>query len=245
VDSADDLARQLAAIRARRGYLLPHHGLMAVSSPRLLEAYDATYAALALEPRTLSRHDHEFAWLAILVATDEALATHHLPKFRAGGGTDAEFAGVLRIVAFALGFPAYRFIDRHWRPHLPDFDPNAEYLTAFRAVAGDVPLRLAHLAAATVHTCRAAWDALAWQIVAAYADAVPEDDLAEALSLTMFPGSVPYFVEAAGVWRQLIVDGRVPASPRYRAWAAVAGQGGYDEASGTGGHPASPSPHGR
>lgn len=236
MNAADDLARQLAAIRARRGYLLPHHGLMAITTPRLLEAYDATYAALALEPRVLSRHDHEFAWLAILVATDEALASHHIAKFRAAGGTDAEFAGILRLAALALGVPAYRFVDRHWLAHLPGFEPRAEYLAAFRLAVGDIPLRLAHLACATVHTCKAAWDALEWQIVAAYADGVPEDDLAEALTLTMFPGSVPYFVEAAGVWRRLIATGAVPASARFQAWAAVAGQGGYDEATGRGGH---------
>ena len=36
-------------------------------------------------------------------------------------------------------------------------------------------------------------------------------ELAEALSLAMFPGSVPYYVRAAEVWRQLIVDDGVPA----------------------------------
>ena len=100
-----------------------------------------------------------------------------------------------------------------------------------------MPIRLAHLAVAAVHTCKAAWEALEWQIIAAYADGVPEAELAEALSLTMFPGSVPYFVEAARVWRELIVAGKVQASADFRAWAALAGQGGYDEASGTvGGH---------
>lgn len=232
----DDLVQRLAAVRARRGYLLPHHGLMAIAAPQLLAAYDATYAALALEPRTLSRHDHEFAWLAILVATDEALASHHIPKFRAAGGTDEEFAGILRVVAFTLGFSAYRFIDRHWRPHVPGIDPEGACLAAFRQVAAPLPLRLAHLAAITVHTCQAAWDGLEWQLGAAYADAVPEDDMAEALTLTMFPASVPYFVEACGVWRGLISAGRVPASPRYRAWAMLSGQGGYDEAAGISGH---------
>lgn len=86
-----------------------------------------------------------------------------------------------------------------------------------------------------MHTCKAAWDALEWQICAAYTDGVPEAELAEGLSLTMFPGSVPNFVEAARVWRELIVAGKVDASADFRAWAETAGQGGYDEASGKGG----------
>ena len=87
-----------------------------------------------------------------------------------------------------------------------------------------------HLCAVSVHTCTAAWDALVWQLCAAYQAQVPETELAEALSLTMFPGSVPYFVEAAAVWRQLILDGRVTPSATFSAWAEIAGQGGYDEA---------------
>lgn len=236
--SSDDLAARLKAIRDKRGYLLPHHGLMAVSAPRLLDAYDATYSALALEPRVLSRHDHEFVWLATLIATDEALATHHIAKFRAAGGELREVEVVLAITALALGVNAYRFVDRYWLPHLPGLEPQRAYLAAFRQAASGVPLRLAHLSAAAVHTCKAAWAALEWQICAAYADGVAEAELAEALSLTMFPGSVPYFVEAARVWRELIVAGKVQASADFRAWAALAGQGGYDEASGTGGsHP--------
>lgn len=235
MSDSDDLAARLSQLRAKRGYLLPHHGLMAISAPGLLAAYDATYSALALEPRVLSRHDHEFVWLATLIATDEALATHHIAKFRAAGGTAREIEIVLALTALALGVGAYRFVDRHWLPHLPGLDPASAYLEAFRSTATGVPPRLAHLAAAAVHTCKAGWDALEWQICAAYADGVPEAELAEALSLAMFPGSVPYFVEAARVWRELIVAGKVSASADFRAWAEMGGQGGYDEASGKGG----------
>ncbi len=232
MSDSDDLAARLRQLRDKRGYLLPHHGLMAISAPRLLDAYDATYTALALEPRVLSRHDHEFVWLATLIATDEALATHHIAKFRTAGGEAKEIEVILALTALALGVGAYRFVDRHWLPHLPGLDPESAFVAAFRSAATGVPVRLAHLAAAAVHTCKAAWDALEWQICAAYADGVPEAELAESLSLTMFPGSVPHFVEAARVWRELIVAGKVSASADFRAWAAMAGQGGYDEASG-------------
>lgn len=233
-ETPEELARRLEAVRAKRGYLLPHHGLMAVAAPRLLEAYDRTYAALALDDRTLSRHDREYVWFAILIATDEAIATHHIPKFRDAGGTDAGIAQVLGVAAFALGVRAHRFVADHWLPHLPGFDPRAEYRAGLVRVAGGGEMRLPLLAAAAVHVCEADWTALAWAIEDAYAAGVPEDDLAEALSLAMFPGSVPHFVEACRVWRELIAQGRVAAGPRYRVWAELSGQGGWDEASGRG-----------
>ena len=70
-DPASAARDRLAAVRAKRGYLLPHHGLLAVAAPDLLEAYDQAYTALTLVPRNLTAHDKEFVWLAVLVATDE------------------------------------------------------------------------------------------------------------------------------------------------------------------------------
>jgi hypothetical protein len=116
---------------------------------------------------------------------------------------------------------------------LAPFDPRAAYLDAVAGIAPAAPRRLVHLAQCAVQVCRARWRLLEWQIEAAYAAAVPEDEIAEAITLAMFPGSIPRFVEACGVWRALIADGRVAASERYRAWAALTGQGGFDEARAT------------
>ena len=69
-------------------------------------------------------------------------------------------------------------------------------------------------------------------LVAAYERGVSEPDLAEALGIMMFPGSVPHYVEAAKVWRNVIREGNVHASPAFAAWARMENQGGYDEASG-------------
>ena len=232
MDPAQGLTQKLEKLREKRGYLLPHHGLLAITSPGLLDAYDAAYTAMALDDRVLSRHDREFVWLAILIATKEAIATHHIAKFREAGGTDAEIGSILSLTALASGFEAFGFVERHWLQHLPTIDPRQSYLSALQLGAGAVAPRLVHLAAASIHTCRAAWDALRLQIAAAYQDAVPEEELAEALSLCMFPGSVPHFVEAARIWRELVNAGQVNASVPFRAWAALSGQGGYDEAAG-------------
>jgi alkylhydroperoxidase/carboxymuconolactone decarboxylase family protein YurZ len=223
----DTLAARLESLRAKRGYLLPHHGLMALTAPGLLQAYDAAYTALALDDRVLSHHDREFVWLAILIATDEAIATHHIEKFRNAGGSDAAVAAALRITATVEGFGAYGFVRDHWAAHLPGLDLEAEWRATLEAAGAGTAPRLVHMAACAVQTCRGDWAGLAWQIRAAYAAAVPEAELAEAISLTMFPGSVPHFVEAAKVWRELIAAGAVPASDAFRAWAALSGQDGH------------------
>lgn len=226
---------RLAAVRAKRGYLLPHHGLLAVTSETLLDAYDQAYTALALDMRVLDVHDREFVWLAILIATDEALATHHIPKFRDAGGSLSEVAAILRLTAWAVGGKSYDFVEAHWLGHLPDFDPAASYSDALRGLSQGVPERLALLAVAAVHACRGDANLLGRSIELAYQANVPEPELAEALSLVMFPGSVPRFVEAARVWLGLIRDGKVKPSAAFAAWAGLDGQGGYDQASGVGG----------
>lgn len=231
-DTVKDLESRLAAVRAKRGFLLPHHGLMALAFPRLLEGYDAAYTALALEDRILSHHDREFVWLAVLAATDERVATHHIAKFRAAGGTDAMIGASFAAAALAIGAEAFDFAARDWARQLAPFEARPAYLDTLRRIAPAAPIRLVHLAGCAVQVCRARWRPFAWHLEAAYADAVPEEEIAEAISLAMFPGSVPRFVEACAAWRRLILDGALPASERFRAWARLTGQGGHDEASG-------------
>jgi alkylhydroperoxidase/carboxymuconolactone decarboxylase family protein YurZ len=232
MSSSDSLAKRLDAIRNKRGYLLPHHGLMAISEPELLDAYDQTYIALTLKDRALSLHHHEAVWLAILIAKREGLATHHLAKFRSAGGSEREVGAILGLTAMLEGFPAYGFVQQHWQAHLSELDVRETYLDSFKAGSAGLSEQLAILCAIAVHASLGHWEALNWQIKSAYELSVPELEMAEALSLMMFPGSVPYFARAAACWRQLILSGDVQASADFRAWAEISGQGGFDEAAG-------------
>lgn len=232
MDDTDDLQARLAHIREKRGYLLPHHGLLATASPALLDAYDTVYSAFALTPGQTPRRDHEAIWIAVLTANEQPVATHHLARFQAEGGTDEEIAALLALTALTCGFPCWRFVQQHWQGHLPALDVREAWLSAFSRMAAPLPRRLAQLVTVAVLICREAWDGLAWQLVAAYQDGVPEVELAETLALTLLPCGVPSLVEASRVWRTLILDGEVEASGAFRAWAETAGQGGFDEASG-------------
>ena len=225
-----ELEARLREVRAKRGYLLPHHGLMALAFPKLLAGYDAAYTALALDDRVLSRHDRVFVWRGVVAATDERVATLHIAQFRAAGGTDATIGAAFAAAALAIGAEAFDFAARDWSKQLAPYDPKESYVATLRRVAPDAPIRLVHLTGLAVQVCRARWRPFAWHLEAAYADAVQEDEMAEAISLAMFPGSVPYFVEACAEWRRLILEGTLPASDRYQAWARMTGQGGHDEA---------------
>ena len=233
-EALDDLTARLQAIKAERGYLLPHHGLMAVSAPDMLQAYATTYRAMTLTDRVLTPFEKEFIWLAILIATDENEATHHIAKFYRAGGTNAQVGAVARLVAQIRGAAAFRFVGAFWQSHMPWWDGRAEQRAARDAIARDYGIEpwLLTLADAASRVCLDQHEALAWAIEDAYAQASGEDRIAETLMLTMFPASVPRYVRAAEVWLKLIRDGRVAASAPYQAWASLTGQGGFDEASG-------------
>jgi alkylhydroperoxidase/carboxymuconolactone decarboxylase family protein YurZ len=216
--------RRLAAVRAKRGYLLPHHGLLAIAAPDLLLGYDAAYTALTLAPRSMDERAKEFVWLAVLVSTDEALATHHIAKFRAGGGTDAEIELAVRLAAFAEGSRCFAFAAEKWGHHLPAYGREAAYRAALDAAqaGATIPRGLVEVALAAVQTTRRAWWEVALHIRGAYAEGVPELELAEGLSYAMFPGGIPNFVDACGVWQRMIEQGEVPASAPFRRWGAEA-----------------------
>lgn len=226
------LLRELDEIRAKRGYLLPHHGLMAISMPRVLDAYDTLYSELTLTDRVLSKHEHETVWMAILIACEEALGTHHIRRYFDAGGNNEELERITALAAYVSGARAHIFIEAHWQGHLPDFEPRRAYLEGLARCAEPIPEEITQLAAAAICTCRGEWSQLAWHIEALYAAGGREHAMAEALSLTMFPGGVPNFVDAAKVWRSVLLKGEVSPSAEFAAWAELTGQGGYDEATG-------------
>ena len=158
----------LSDIHEKRGYILPHHGPMAISTPDLLERYDPLYSALALEGRHLSRHAHEFVWLGILISCEESMGSHHVKRFLDARGDAAHLGLATAISAMAIGSRGFLFVEDHWVPHLPTAHPREQYLAAFEQVIGPVAPELAHMTACAVRTCSGNWRGLKWQIETAY-----------------------------------------------------------------------------
>jgi alkylhydroperoxidase/carboxymuconolactone decarboxylase family protein YurZ len=228
-DAAAVRARLEAIRAARGGYVLPHHGAMAAALPELHAAYEAMYRALTLEDRHLDPHGKEVVWLAILVACEEPVGTHHLHRFMTTGGSEAEAAAVFRLAAWAAGARRYETLATHWQALLPGLDMAAEYRAGALPLIAGTALDEATARLALIGT-QAALDhgwALGAEIEAAYAIGVPEPQIAEAMSLAIWPRGVNPFVRATAVWLRLMQDGRVSPSPAFRAWAEVPGQGAF------------------
>jgi alkylhydroperoxidase/carboxymuconolactone decarboxylase family protein YurZ len=227
--SAEQVRARLAEIRAARGFVLPHHGAMAAALPDLHAAYEAMYRALTLDDHHLAPHAKEVVWLAILSACREPVGTHHLHRFITTGGTAREAATVFRLAAWAGGAARYGTLAANWQGQLPGVDCAAEYRAGASAlIAGtsidEATARLALIAVQTA--CDERWG-LAAEIEAAYAARVPEGQIAEAMSLAIWPRGVNPFVRATAVWLRLMQEGRVTPSPAFRAWAETPGQGAF------------------
>ncbi|PWJ20593.1 carboxymuconolactone decarboxylase family protein [Jannaschia seohaensis] len=229
-----DVEERLTSIRDKRGYLLPHHGLLAVANPALLSAYDTLYSELTLKDGVLTLHEKEVIWLIILVSTGEAIATHHIDRLRKAGGGEAEVAAALALAAWADGASRHRFVQTHWAAHLDGFDAVASYRSGLAALMERHPVEpwVAEIGLAAAHQCHRRWEWVGEHIAGAYRAGATERAIAEGLALAMFPGGVPNFVDACDIWKTLILDGKVEASDAFAAWARLSGQGGFDEASG-------------
>lgn len=232
--SPDELRRRLEELRKTRGFLLPHHGAMAAALPDLHEAYFTMYRALTLAQRHLSEYEKEFVWLCVLIATREAIGTHHLDLFRKAGGTQAQAALALRLTGYAEAASMFTFATEHWRHFLPDVDPLRDYSAGVEALlaGSDVPRGLADLALMAAQAATAREAGVAAHIRSAYAHRVPEEKIAEALSLIIWPSGVNRFLEACAVWHELMVHGEVTPSPRFQVWAQTPGQGGFSDTRG-------------
>jgi alkylhydroperoxidase/carboxymuconolactone decarboxylase family protein YurZ len=224
-ESLDPIAAadRLKAVREKRGYLMPHHGLLALTAPALLEGYDACYTALTLGKRHLSERDKEFIWLGILAVKEEFLATQHVGNFLKAGGNDKHVIMAVRMAAFAQGASAFEFAESYWSSHVPKMNGRGQYLHGLHALVDDASVQetTLHLAMAAIHTSIGNWAQLKWHISATYDLGVAETELAEALSYSMFTGSIPHFIEGCAVWHEMIKAGEVDATKPFQDWAAV------------------------
>jgi alkylhydroperoxidase/carboxymuconolactone decarboxylase family protein YurZ len=231
-DDLVDLKNRIETLRQQRGFLLPHHGAMAIAAPDLRDAYLYMYGALTQTDRHLTPFERETVWMAVLIAAKEGIGTHHVEMFLEEGGSHEKARYLTGLCAFALGSVAFQFMDEAWSSIFPELEGMDAYLAAFDALVDEtmLPRDITHLALAALHaTTGNAWG-LAAHIKGVYASGGREDGLVEALSLIMWPVGVNHFLDACRVWVELMRKSEVPASPRYRLWADTPSQNGHDPA---------------
>jgi alkylhydroperoxidase/carboxymuconolactone decarboxylase family protein YurZ len=220
----DQVRARLDELREARGFVLPHHGLMAAALPELHAGYEAMYRALTLDPRHLAPLERETVWLAILAACEEPVGTHHLRKFQQSGGSEAQALAIFRLAAWAAGAPRYATLDASWSGQFGTPMRDA-YRDGARVLLAPLNEPLARIALAAIQAANDQEWGLAVEIEAALACGATEAQLSEALSYVIWPRGVNRFVRAAECWLGLIRAGRVPASPAFAAWAAMPDQG--------------------
>lgn len=230
VPTPEEVVARLEEFRSRRGYVNPQQGPMAAALPSVADGYRVLYKALVLDGKYLEPLEKEFVWLALLNVAGE-LGTHHLKLFFEHGGTDTQAAAAFRIASWVAGARTHEFVAAKWQPYFPGVDAHRSYLDGLQALLAGldgVPFEwvcLAHLSAQS--GARSTWGVQA-AIELCYDRAVPEEKMAEAMSVAMWPCGANCFHDAAGVWLDLIRSGRVAASESFQAWARLPSQDGLE-----------------
>lgn len=230
ISTPDEVKRRLENFRARRGYLMPHQGAMAAALPDLQDAYGPFYRTLTIDIHHLTEFEREFLWLVLLVTAEEHLGTHHVSQFYETGGSPQQADAAFRLVAWSGSTTTYKFLSSHWQKYFPEVDAGQAYLDGSAALMSGfdtVPLELARLSLLSAHAARGDYWGLAQEIKACYSAQASEGKMAEALSLVLWPCGINRYIEACGVWLDLMRSGAVIPSPSFQAWADTPDQDGF------------------
>lgn len=97
----------LARIRAKRGYLLPFHEVLARNAPAVLQRYDDYYTQVWLEKNSLDARTKELVAIGIHAAVLEREGLEiHLRRAIAAGVTEAEIVEAMTLAGIPAGMYA-------------------------------------------------------------------------------------------------------------------------------------------
>ena len=215
------IKNKLEEVKNKRGYLLPHHGLLSITDPLLLSGYDQCYSALTLKKRHLNEKNKEFIWLGILAVTEEHIATQHVKKFLNAGGSSEAIQTIIQLASYAKGVSSIIFSHSYWKVIDNNIDQKKLYFNGLNLlnknkIITDILLNLSMLA---IHTSIKNHLPLKWHIKELYSLKVKEVIIAEALSYSMFTGSIPNYIEGCSVWQEMIKEKEINASEEFIEWA--------------------------
>ena len=224
---SDDLRlvrARIAAIRDKRGYVLPSHAVLAAAAPALMDAYEEVYRNITFEFLALTPFEKNFVWLVVVSCAETPTGAHHLRDFLDAGGSAAQVEAAAHLGLVAIGARTLDVVAPGWQKVLPEYSANEAYVRVVEKIGADAGLGvgLVDIALAAGHACRRDWKRVELHIKRAKATQVSDDALAEALTVCILPSGNPGFVQACAIWRQLTVAGSVTASAQFRAAAELA-----------------------
>ena len=104
-EPSNDRARTLLnRLRAKRGYLLPFHRLLAENAPDTLEIYDKFYSQVWLTDNVLDRRVKELVAIGIHAAVLEREGLEiHMKRAVEAGATEAEIVEAIALAGIPAG----------------------------------------------------------------------------------------------------------------------------------------------
>ncbi len=203
-------AEILAAVEAKRGYLLPYHRMFAASAPALLEQYDAFYEQLTLVPRVLSPAERETVWAGLLAAAREVHGFIHMKRAVKAGLTEADIVRAVAIAAATEGYATMSFSGENWAAWTLPAALEQVYLAMVAAVSRDLSPKLTHLTALVCHAARRDRGGMVLHLrLAVEAGATPAE-ICEGLSYLLLPCGGNTLIEAVSFWEEAARNGLVP-----------------------------------
>lgn len=94
-------------LKARRGYLLPHHRVLARWDPAFLQSYEEFVDASHFRPRLLSEETKDLLFLAVQVAVGAPaeIISAYIRRCRASGWSVEEIVETFELVLLPAGGP--------------------------------------------------------------------------------------------------------------------------------------------
>ena len=205
-----EAAALLAEVEGKRGYLLAYHRMLAAAAPEVLATYDRFYESLTLQQRVLTAYEKETVWAALLAAVREVHGFIHMKRAVAAGLCEADMVRAVGIAAVTEAQLTMAFASASWSTWTLPAALEAHYLGLFAAAAGDLDLKLAHLAALVCHGARRHEAGMVIHLKAAFAAGMKPEEAAEGLSYMLIPCGGNTLIEAVSYWEKAAAAGLVP-----------------------------------
>lgn len=206
----DDGAELLAAMLAKRGYLLSYHRMLAASDPQLLANYDALYTRLTLDQRVLTPVERETVWVALIATTREKYAVFHFDRAVAAGMGHEAIGDAVAISAACEAFDGMHFAQGAFTKWVPGSAAMQRYLRMFEAARGQIPAATAEISAVVCHAAHRNADGMRVHLARAFAAGATREQMAEALAYVLLHRGGPTMIDAVNCWEQAAPELKIP-----------------------------------
>ena len=212
----------LKKVKEKRGYLLPYHELFGCMDPLLLEKYDEFYTEVTLKTKVLDNKTKEFVWIGILACASEEAGTIHLKRARDAGITDDEISDVIILTQVALGFNVLRFVEKKWGSFLPNIRVTEVYDRFLKHLKKNVrlPEKTVELIFIGIYAALEVKEGLSFHLLRAKECGVRDEEIAEAMSFIVLPRGANTMLEAAGVLKNLVKEGKYKPDSIFKYWTS-------------------------